>query len=245
MKTVAIIPARYASVRFPGKALALLGEWTIIRHVYERVKRAELFTDVFIATDSELIEKEAKTFTQDVIMTDSTCQSGSDRIAEALGKIGKNYDVVVNVQGDEPFIDKHTLSQLLQAFEDRQTEIATLIHKISAGEAANPNFVKVVLDKNNFALYFSRSLIPHNRDNRDIPFYLRHIGVYAYRQEALFAFVKMQSSQLEEIEKLEQLRLLENGYKIKCVFTSYQGIGIDTREDLQKAQILLNAKNFN
>jgi len=239
MKVIAVIPARYDSVRFPGKPLAKLFGTPIIQHVYKKVKETKLFDDVIVATDDKRIFDKVTEFGGKVMLTSKKHQSGTDRVAEICVKI--ECDIVVNVQGDEPFISKKPLEELVKAFKNEEVEVASLMHKITS-EIDNPNYVKVVCDVNNFALYFSRSVIPFNRESKSQipnPEYFKHIGVYAFRKEALKKFVDLPQSNLEKIEKLEQLRLLENGYKIKMVETEYTGIGIDTPEDLRKAEEMM------
>jgi len=231
MKIIAIIPARYDSIRFPGKPLAILGNKPIIQHVYERAKNSGLFDDVIVATDNQRIFETVHDFNGKVILTAKEHQSGTDRIAEVCSKI--DCDIVVNIQGDEPFITKEPLQKLISVFEDEKVEVASLMHRIKK-DIENPNNVKVVCDNDNFALYFSRSKIPFNRNSKSQ--YYKHIGVYAFRKKALMKFVDLPEGKLEQIEKLEQLRMLENGIKIKMVETEYEGIGIDTKEDLERAE---------
>lgn len=236
LKSVIVIPARFASTRFPGKPLVNLHNKPIIQRVYEAVQGLGL--PIIIATDNEMIEKRVKEFGANCVMTSPDHQSGSDRIAEVVKEL--DYDLIINVQGDEPFIQIEPLKKLIQAFSDESVAVASLMHKlISLTEINNPNNVKVVCSKNSYALYFSRSPIPFNRDGNSGSEYFKHIGVYAYRKQALLEFVKLPQGELEQIEKLEQLRFLENEYRIKMVETTYQGMGIDTLEDLQKAELLL------
>lgn len=237
MKKIAVIPARYASVRFPGKLTQLLYDKTIIKTTYLNTVATGLFDDVFVVTDSEIIYNEIKP-TGNVLMSKREHESGSDRIAEAIENI--DCDVIINVQGDEPFVDKETLQKLLNVFEDETVHIASLMHKIFETDAQNPNNVKVVTDVNSDALLFSRSVIPFNRDKDAKPFYYKHIGVYAYRKNVLLQFTKWPQSFLEKMEKLEQLRYLENGIKIRMVTTEHTSIGIDTPEDLELARQFLS-----
>jgi len=234
MIIVAVIPARYAATRFPGKLMQMLGNKTIIRHVYDNTVSTGLFNDVFVVTDSDIIYKEIKDGGGKVMMSKKEHESGSDRIAEAIAEM--NIDVIVNVQGDEPFIKKEPLEKLVHLFNDGNTQVASLMRKISKEEAANPNNVKVVTDKSGYALYFSRSIVPYQRDERSDAEYFLHVGVYAYKKDALIAFTKLSQSSLEKIEKLEQLRYLENGIKIKMAETNYNNIAIDTPEDLERAK---------
>ena len=234
MIIVAAIPARYAATRFPGKLMQMLGNKTIIRHVYDNAVSTGLFNDVFVVTVSEIIYKEINDNGGKAIMSKKEHESGSDRIAEAIAEM--NIDVVVNVQGDEPFIKKEPLEKLVRLFNDDSIQVASLMRKISKEEATNSNNVKVVTDKSGYALYFSRSIIPYQRDEKMNSEYFLHVGVYAYKKDALITFTKLPQSQLEKIEKLEQLRYLENGIKIKMAETDYNNIAIDTPEDLEKAK---------
>jgi 3-deoxy-manno-octulosonate cytidylyltransferase (CMP-KDO synthetase) len=234
MIIVAVIPARYAATRFPGKLMQMLGNKTIIRHVYDNTVSTGLFNDVFVVTDSDIIYKEIKDSGGKVIMSRKEHDSGSDRIAEAIAEM--NIDVIVNVQGDEPFIKKEPLEKLVLLFNDENIQVASLMRKISKEEATNPNNVKVVTDKWDNALYFSRSIVPYQRDEKTNAEYFLHVGVYAYKKDALITFTKLPQSQLEKIEKLEQLRYLENGIKIKMAETGYNNIAIDTPEDLERAK---------
>ena len=234
MIIVAAIPARFAATRFPGKLMQILGNKTIIRHVYDNTVSTGLFNDVFVVTDSDIIYKEIKDSGGKVIMSKKEHESGSDRIAEAIAEM--NIDVIVNVQGDEPFIKKEPLEKLVRLFNDDSIQVASLMRKISKEEAVNPNNVKVVTDKSGYALYFSRSIVPYQREAKMKSEYFLHVGVYAYKKDALIDFTKLPQSQLEKIEKLEQLRYLENGIKIKMAETDYNNIAIDTPEDLEKAK---------
>lgn len=239
MKFIAVIPARYASVRFPGKPLAILNNKPIIQHVYERVSNSNLFSDVIVATDEESIANTVKNFKGKVCMTSASHPSGSDRIAEVIKDM--DCDVVFNVQGDEPMIDGETLAKLKEVFNNEQVMVASLMTPImDEADIQNTNVVKVVTDNNMNSLYFSRSPIPHNRDKQQDIIYYRHIGVYAYKKQALLDFVKLTPGKLEQIEKLEQLRFLENGISVKMVQTTYQGIGIDTYDDFIKVANLLS-----
>ena len=239
MNIVAVIPARYAATRFPGKLMQMLGDKTIIRHVYDNTITTGLFNDVFVVTDSDIIYKEIKGNGGKAIMSKKEHESGSDRIAEAIAEI--NVDVILNVQGDEPFIKKEPLEKLVRLFNDPDVQVASLMRKIAKEEAGNPNNVKVVTDKLGYALYFSRSAIPYQRDEKLNTGYFLHIGVYAYKKEVLMNFTKWPQSSLEKIEKLEQLRYLENGIKIKMAETNYNNIAIDTPEDLERAKKIFTA----
>ena len=246
LRFVAIIPARFASTRFPGKPLAMLGEKTIIQLVYEQVTK--VISDVFVATDDDRIFREVEKFGGKAIMTSDQHKSGTDRCYEAFTKLDEYFDVVINVQGDEPFIQPEQIELLRNCFGDENTDIATRIKKIDTenSEAVlfNPNSPKVVTDKNGFAMYFSRSTIPYMRgvDTKEWAekhdFY-KHIGIYAYRSEILRELTSLPPSVLEIAESLEQLRWLENGYRIKTAITGTETIGIDTPEDLEKAKLLL------
>lgn len=241
MKAVVVIPARYASTRLPCKLIlpevkSLTGRY-IIEHVYQNVKQARHIHQVIVATDNQLIYDIVRGFGGDVEMTSVLHTSGTDRIAEVAGRL--DADIIVNVQGDEPEMNASMIDQVIDALaEDRDAVIATLAHEIkNAAELANPNVVKVVLDNGGYALYFSRSQIPYIRDSKD-PMnepgirFLRHLGIYAYQKDFLLQYAKLPSSPLEQAEKLEQLRALSNGYKIKVAITEYTSRGIDTREDL-------------
>jgi len=235
MNLIAVIPARFSSVRFPGKPLAMLSGKTIIRHVYERVSNSNLFQDVIVATDDERIAREVKSFNGKYKLTSPLHPSGSDRIAEVIADL--DCDLVFNIQGDEPMIEPEPLAGLISVFGDASVQAGSLMTSITNQEdLQNPNIVKVVADNKSNAIYFSRSAIPFNRDSNVNVEYFRHIGVYAYRKQTLLDFVKLPPGKLEQIEKLEQLRLLENGITIRLVKTSYQGFGIDTPEDLLKAE---------
>ena len=242
MKVIAVIPARYNSTRFPGKPLAILNGKPIIKHVYDAVNLSKLFFKTIVATDDDRIFNAVKKFNGNVIMTSKKHKSGTDRVVEVC----KNFkcDVVVNIQGDEPFVNKAVLTDIISAFKDKRTEVATLYHKITDNrDINNPNIVKTVFDKNNFAMYFSRSPIPYNRDKHCDTNYYKHIGIYAFKQDILLKFALLEQSYYEKIEKLEQLRLLENNIKIKMVKTTYKGFGIDTPKDLEKAEMLMK-KNY-
>ncbi len=245
IKKIAVIPARFASSRFPGKPLAMLGNKTLIQYVYDSAVQTDLFDKITVATDDKQIFDNVTDFGGDVVLTSKHHKSGTDRIAEVCKNL--EAEIIVNIQGDEPFISKEPLQKLIFAFEDRKVQVASLMHKLKE-EIENPNIVKVVCDNNNFALYFSRSPIPfyrtpHSAACTSQPVFFQHIGVYAFRREALFKFIQLPMGKLEQIEKLEQLRLLENGIKIKMIETSFQGIGIDTPEDLKKAELILQKAN--
>lgn len=243
MKIIAVIPARYASTRFPAKLMQDLGGKTVILRTYEAALKTELFDDVFVVTDSEIIFSEIEKNGGKVIMSVKEHESGSDRIAEAVENM--NVDVVVNVQGDEPFINKSALESLVNAFkEDTQAKIdlGSVMYEIKdQEEITNPNNVKVVVDYQNFALYFSRSVIPFPRETNAGVRYMKHIGIYAFRKSALMDFYNLPMKSLEASEKLEQLRYLEYGKRIKMIETNQGTIGIDTPEDLEKAKKMLTS----
>lgn len=246
MKFLGIIPARYASTRFPAKPLAILGGKTVIQRVYEQV--AGILDDAYVATDDERIEKAVKAFGGKVVMTSVHHKSGTDRCYEACVKIGGDFDVVVNIQGDEPFIQPSQLNAVKACFEDPTTQIATLVKPFTADEPfavlENVNSPKVVVNANWNALYFSRSIIPYQRNAEKKDWlkghtYYKHIGLYAYRTEVLREITALSQSSLEIAESLEQLRWLENGYKIKVGISEVETIGIDTPQDLARAEEFL------
>ena len=241
MKIIAVIPARYASTRFPAKLMQDLGGKTVIQRTYQAVVNTRLFDDVFVVTDSILIYDEIITNGGKAIMSIAAHESGSDRIAEAVENL--DVDIVVNVQGDEPFINTKPLAELLDVFRndfDKKVDLASLMFEIKdTAEIENPNNVKVVTDQNGFALYFSRSVIPYPRDINAGVRYMKHIGIYAFRKQALLDFYRLPMKSLEATEKLEQLRYLEFGKRIKMVETDQGSIGIDTPEDLEKARKLI------
>jgi 3-deoxy-manno-octulosonate cytidylyltransferase (CMP-KDO synthetase) len=241
MNVIAVIPARYASTRFPAKLMQDLGGKTVITRTYEAALHTGLFSDVFVVTDSILIYDEIISNGGKAIMSVKTHESGSDRIAEAVQSL--EVDIVVNVQGDEPFINKEPLAKVIDLFRtdfEKKIDLASLMVEITAKEEIeNPNNVKVVVDQSGFALYFSRSVIPYPRDPEAGVRYMKHIGIYAFRKEALLAFYHLPMKTLEASEKLEQLRYLEFGKRIKMVETTHVGIGIDTVEDLEKARKMI------
>ena len=240
MKFIGLSPARYASTRFPGKPLALLNGKPVIQHVYEQA--AKVLDAVYVATDDERIYNKVLAFGGKAVMTSTEHHSGTDRIEEALEKVGGDFDVVVNIQGDEPFIAQSQIETLCQCFVDKATQIATLGKPFECIEAAeNPNSPKIVVDNRGYALYFSRSIIPFVRgtERQDwlskYPF-LKHLGIYAYRTNVLKEITKLPQSSLELAESLEQLRWLQNGYRIKVGLTDVETVGIDTPDDLQRAE---------
>ncbi|MDL1913168.1 MAG: 3-deoxy-manno-octulosonate cytidylyltransferase [Bergeyella sp.] len=244
MKIIAVIPARYEASRFPGKLMEILADETVIFTTYTNTLETGLFQDVFVATDSKVIFEEITSKGGRAIMTGSH-ETGSDRIAEAIKEI--DCDIVVNIQGDEPFIRRKPLEDLISVFvADTEKEISLASLRIpitEKEEIENPNCVKVITDNNGFALYFSRSVIPFIRETHSETQYFRHIGVYAYRKDALLEFANLPMQPLEISEKIECIRYLEYGKKIKMVETSFSGVGIDTPKDLERARALYLAKN--
>ena len=242
MKIIAVIPARYASTRFPAKLMQDLGGKTVIRRTYEAALNCRLFDEVFVVTDSNLIYDEIVSNGGKAIMSIKEHESGSDRIAEAVEHL--EVDIVVNVQGDEPFINAEPLAELLEVFKndtDHKVDLASLMREITNEEEINnPNNVKVVVDQRNFALYFSRSVIPYPREKNVGVRYFQHIGIYAFRKQALLDFYSLPMKSLEASEKLEQLRYLEFGKRIRMVETEHISIGIDTVEDLERAREVLS-----
>lgn len=240
MNVIAMIPARYAATRFPAKLMQLLGNKTVIRTTYEAVVNTGLFSTVYVVTDSELIFNEITSNGGKAIMSIKEHESGSDRIAEALAPL--NVDVVINVQGDEPFIQKEPLEKLVAVFNDPSVQVASLMRTIESEEDIHkPSCVKVVVNKNNDALYFSRSPIPYPASKTTLPHYL-HVGVYGYRKNVLMQFTKWPPSPLEQTEKLEQLRYLDNGIAIRMVAVEFNNIAIDTPQDLEDAKRKLGSQ---
>ena len=241
MKVIAVIPARYASTRFPAKLMQDLGGKTVIARTYEAAVNTHLFDEVLVVTDSDLIFNEIFSRGGKAIMSLKEHESGSDRIAEAVSNL--DVDIVINIQGDEPFIDKDSLEKLIQVYKNdskKEIDLASLMREITdIQDIESPNNVKVVVDQNGFALYFSRSVIPYPREINVGVKYLQHIGIYAFRKQALMDFYHLPMKSLEASEKLEQLRYLEFGKRIKMIETNHIGIGIDTPEDLEKARKLL------
>ncbi len=246
MKFLGIIPARYASTRFPGKPLALLGGKTVIRRVCEQV--AGVLDDVWVATDDERIEAEVKAFGGKAVMTSASHKSGTDRCFEAYTRIGGGFDVVVNIQGDEPFIHPSQVEAVKACFDDPRTQIATLVKPFAPEDGwealQNANSPKVVLGKDMNALYFSRSVIPFQRNAKKEDWlknhvYYKHIGLYAYRAQVLKEITALPQSPAELAESLEQLRWLENGYTVRAGITHVETVGIDTPQDLERAEQFL------
>ena len=246
MKFIGIIPARYASSRFPGKPLAVLSGKFVIQRVYETVN--EVLGEAYVATDDTRIYDAVTGFGGKAVMTRSDHKSGTDRIEEAVEKLHTDADVIVNVQGDEPFIQRSQIETVCRCFDDTATQIATIGKPFETMEAVcNPNSPKIVVDNNGYAMYFSRSVIPFVRgiENEEwlekYPF-LKHLGLYAYRKDVLAAVTRLPQSSLEKAESLEQLRWLQNGFKIKVGVTNFETVGIDTPEDLKRAEEFLNSK---
>jgi len=261
MTAIVIIPARYDSTRFPGKPLAPLNGKPLIRHVYENSKKSKLAKDVIVATDSTPIFKAVAGFGGRAVMTSDKHTSGTDRIAEAVASL--DYDIIVNVQGDEPLIRPEMIDDVIRLLDDKKASIGTLMKKIkNPEEIFDPNVVKVVCDKEGFAMYFSRAPIPFDRDKwKDLlgirdwglgiskktkpqapstSSFFKHLGIYSYRRDALLSFAKMEPVELEQTEKLEQLRALVNGLRIKVKETSFETIGVDTPQDLERVKKWLN-----
>lgn len=238
MKIISMIPARYAASRFPGKLMQDLGGKTVIRRTYEATVATGLFDDVFVVTDSNIIYDEIVNNGGKAIMSQKEHECGSDRIAEAVENL--DIDVVINVQGDEPFTDKESLEKLIDVFKadkDKVVDLASLmVHITDKDEINNPNTVKVIVDQTNFALYFSRSPIPYPREENAGVKYFKHKGVYAFRKDAIIDFYKLPMLPLEASEKIECIRYLEYGKRIKMVETSIEGVEIDTPEDLERAK---------
>lgn len=246
MKVLAIIPARYASTRFPAKPLALLGGKPIVQRVYEQV--AKVVEKVVVATDDERIYDTVVSFGGEVVMTSPNHKSGTDRCAEAYEKLGYEADIIINVQGDEPFVAPEQIESLIGCFDDESVDIATLVKPFSAEEGIevleNPNSPKVVINERGEAIYFSRSVVPYLRGVERSEWlkchtFYKHIGIYAFRAKALNEVTALAQTPLEKAESLEQLRWLESGYKIKVGITDIETIGIDTPEDLQRAELFL------
>jgi 3-deoxy-manno-octulosonate cytidylyltransferase (CMP-KDO synthetase) len=237
-KVGAFIPARYAATRFPAKLMQLLVDKTVIRHTYDNTVATGLFDEVYVVTDSEIIFEEIVSNGGKAIMSQRAHESGSDRIAEAIE--GLDIDIVVNVQGDEPFVKREPLEQVLACFQDPKVQVASLMQVLTnKASIEDPNYVKVAVDKNWNALFFSRSVIPYPRATELAITYYEHVGVYAFKKQALLDFTNWPMSPLEAAEKIECLRYLENGIAIKMAVTNYMGVEIDTPEDLIKAAALL------
>ncbi len=246
LKFIAIIPARYASTRFPGKPLAMLGGKPVIQRVYEQVTR--VLPEAWVATDDERIRQAVDAFGGHVVMTRANHKSGTDRIEEAAEKINTDADVIVNIQGDEPFIQPAQIEEVCRQFDDPTTQIATLGKPFTTMDAVdNPNSPKIVTDVRGFALYFSRSVIPFVRGEEHATWldhfpYLKHLGIYAYRRDVLREVTQLPQSPLEKAESLEQLRWLQNGYRIRVGLTDVETVGIDTPADLERAEEFLKSR---
>ena len=245
VQVIAIIPARYKSNRFPGKPLAVINGKPMIQHVVERAQQVEILSRVVVATDDKRIAEAVSSFGAEFVMTRDNHVSGSDRLAEAAEKLGiSEHDVVVNIQGDQPFFPPEVIEQVTQPLlDDPALSMSTLIYKIVREEEIHdPNHVKTVFDRDNYALYFSRSAIPFQRNpaEQSVPTYYKHLGFYAYRKGFLLTYVSLPEGEWERFEKLEQLRALEFGYKIKVVLTSHDSIEVDTKEELKRVEKLIN-----
>ncbi|CAN5755410.1 3-deoxy-manno-octulosonate cytidylyltransferase [soil metagenome] len=241
MKKVAMIPARYAATRFPAKLMQLLGDKVVIRHTYDNTVATGLFEEVYVVTDSDIIYNEINKNGGKAILSKKDHESGSDRIAEAVADL--DVDIVVNVQGDEPFVQKEPLEKLLNVFEDEHVQVASLMQVLQDEQyIQDPDFVKVAVDKNFNSLMFSRSPIPYHRNKTVAPVYYEHIGVYAFRKQALLNFTNWPMTPLELAEKIECLRYLENGIQLKMVVTAFMGVEIDTPEDLIRAAAYISNK---
>ena len=242
MKIIGVIPARFASTRLKEKVLCEIAGKPMIQHVYERASKSKQLNSLIVACDDIKILKAVEKFGGKAVLTDKDHPSGSDRIAQAVKNL--KVDVVVNIQGDEPLINYKVIDRLADVLlKDKQVVMATVVKKFGAGEdVSNPNVVKVIIDDDKNALYFSRSVIPYNR-NQDAVTYFKHLGIYAYRKSFLLKYTKFPKSSLELAESLEQLRVLEAGYKIKTVETQVETIGVDTLEDLKRVEIFMKKKN--
>ena len=252
MNFLGIIPARYQSSRFPGKPLAIIDGKTMIRRVWDQASKA--MDNVVVATDNEIIKKEVEEFGGSVVMTNTNHQSGTDRCAEAVNifqkENGLTIDTVINIQGDEPFIDPKQIKQLMNVFHNQEVQIATLIKKITDNQSLfDPNEPKVVIDKNYYACYFSRASIPYNFKKKEKNWiqyhpYFKHIGMYGYTTKILLEISGLEKTMLEKIESLEQLRWLESGYRVKCLETDIDTLSVDTVADLEKMKEKGFLKNF-
>jgi len=240
MKIIAMIPARYAATRFPAKLMQLLGDKTVIRHTYDATVSTNLFDEVIVVTDSDIIFNEIVSHNGKAVMSKRAHESGSDRIAEVIAEM--DVDVIINVQGDEPFIKKEPLEKLVRIFDDPSVQVGSLMRKIEdSNELTKSSSVKVVVNKNSDALYFSRSVIPFAANTNttiDVPYFL-HVGVYGFRKDTLLNFTQWPAAKLEQVEKLEQLRYLENGVSIRMALVDFKSVAIDTTEDLERAEQLL------
>jgi len=241
MKTICVIPARYASTRLPGKPLQMIAGKPMIQRVYEQAMKAQSPIEVIVATDDERVANAVKMFGGKVVMTSTEHRSGTDRLAEVALQY-PDVDVIVNVQGDEPMIPPIIIDQLSEEFEkDKKLQMATMKCPMSEDDYDDPAAVKVVTDLSGYALYFSRSLVPYPRNKNSLKVY-KHVGIYAYKRDFLLQFATLEPTPLEMTESLEQLRVLENGYKIKVLESDFQGVGVDTPEDLKKVNELFSDK---
>jgi 3-deoxy-manno-octulosonate cytidylyltransferase (CMP-KDO synthetase) len=241
MRKLIVIPARYESTRLPGKPLLEIAGRPLIQLVYERAAESRLQDGVIVATDDERIVHAVTAFGGDAVMTSSSCRSGTDRVFEAVRQ--REAGLVINLQGDEPFMRPDMADLLFSVMEKEDLDMATLCSPIADDrEYHDPNTVKVVLDGRGFALYFSRSPIPYLRNGATRPLLYKHIGIYAFKRDFLERFVKMPRSRLEELESLEQLRVLENGFRIRVLTTQYDGFGVDTPADLERARLAFDKK---
>ena len=241
MKAIGIIPARYGSTRLPGKPLKPIAGKPMIEHVYQRAKMADSLSEVVVATDDQRIKAAVEAFGGKALMTSTSHQTGTDRLVEAIGSFAlEEDDIVVNIQGDEPLLEPEMINELVKPLlDDPGLVMSTLKHQIKeVEELNNPDVVKVVTDINGFALYFSRSPLPYNRTGSKVKYY-KHVGLYAYRKAFLLKFAAMERTMLEKAESLEQLRVIENGYRIKVVETKYHTIGVDSPADLERVNRLL------
>lgn len=243
MKFLGVIPARYESSRLPKKPLKDICGYPMIEWVYKRALKSNL-DKVIVATDSQEVYNVVKGFGGDVVLTREDHLNGTSRIAEVCEKV-TDYDVIINIQGDEPLIEKDMINSLIDSFKgEKNLKMSTLKHKLHKWEdIENPNFVKVVTDKNDYAIYFSRSVIPFPR-NKNLDNYFKHVGIYGYKRDFVMEYSKMESTPLENSESLEQLRVLENGYKIKVLETPFEVIGVDTQEELEKVREFIKNKNI-
>ncbi len=249
MNAIAIIPARYASTRFPGKPLALIDGISMIERVYRQAQQATSLTEILVATDDQKILDHVKSFGGNVCLTNSSHQSGTDRIAEAYTLLNKPFDVIINIQGDEPFINPDEINRLINCFTDNSVQIATMAKQIKdASEFINPNVVKVLIKKNNDAIYFSRQAIPYIKNQqadeavKQFSIY-KHIGIYSFKAQTLLQITQLKQTQLEMAESLEQLRWLENNYTIRVIETQYETLAVDTPGDLTKIEAHLKVNN--
>jgi len=252
MKSIGIIPARYAASRFEGKVIAKIGQKTMIQHVWERAKKSHALDDLIVAADDDRIIKVVESFGGKAVFTSKQHPSGTDRLREITNPL--DVDIVVNIQADEPLLHHSMIDNLVDIIKsDKEIVMSSLMKRLDdISDLENPNIVKVVVDKNNFALYFSRSPIPFIRNGsegtgetewKNTRYFYKHIGIYAYTKDFLFTFANLPQSWLEKQEKLEQLRALENGYRIMMAETKYDTIGVDTPEDLERAKLIINKTN--